>query len=525
MNIPELNTIRQPRELDLAHTCNEVAAVLFPEAAKTSAAFVELELEPLSISPKLQLVDLLDDFWALTLKHTVFVSQENQFRQYQPSTGIYAPVQESTLIGQVITNLNQCAEHFPSRLKFESFLLLKNRQRLRGVVERAKDLLAEDGDDFFKPKSPHLVHLANGVLNVATRTFTPFSPSIPLCHTLPVKYDPAANCELFLSAFLEQILSPDDIDLLQRYASQILLGTNQAQKILGLTGCSGWGKSTLMKILGTMLGWNRVGIIREQLYSDGSELKHYANKHFLYHPDMPTQFLNRKESSVFKQLVGSDPLWADARGGEERLVLEGTFPVILACNGKPQICIDQDVEAWARRLVILTFKKPTHDKHMGRLAEGLMQEMSGILNWLLDGYAKLLKSSQQLTQTQEQQTRSASILLGSESPRAYVRNCLVKRKDGVVGIVELYENYQLWCRQHHLQPFSSRQFNQIAKTELEIELGLKYRHDLPSENGGWMRGWKGLAMVEAGEVQNAKNASVESEVLVEQNNDAETLAA
>ena len=45
------------------------------------------------------------------------------------------------------------------------------------------------------------------------------------------------------------------------------------------------------------------------------------------------------------------------------------------------------------------------------------------------------------------------------------------------------------------------------------------------ENGGWMRGWKGLAVVEVGEVQNAKNASVESGVLVEQNNNAEVLAA
>ena len=34
------------------------------------------------------------------------------------------------------------------------------------------------------------------------------------------------------------------------------------------------------------------------------------------------------------------------------------------------------------------------------------------------------------------------------------------------------------------------------------------------ENGGWIRGWKGLAMVEIGEVQNAKNASVESELQV-----------
>jgi putative DNA primase/helicase len=229
---------------------------------------------------------------------------------------------------------------------------------------------------------------------------------------------------------------------------------------------------------------------------------------------MPTQFLNRKEASLFKQLVGGDPIWAATKDGDERMVIEGNLPVILACNGKPQVCIDQDLEAWARRLVVLSFKKPTgHEKHMGQMAAYLIQtEMSGILNWLLDGYAKLNKASQQLTLTQEQQTRTNVLLMASESPQAFVRSALVKKPGAVMGSAELYETYQSWCRQHHLQPFTSRQFTQNVRNELEIIMGLKYRHDLKNENGGVMRGWKGLAPVVISEVENAKNASVESEV-------------
>lgn len=99
--------------------------------------------------------------------------------------------------------------------------------------------------------------------------------------------------------------------------------------------------------------------------------------------------------------------------------------------------------------------------------------------------------------------------MASESPQAFVRSCLVKKKDAVMGSAELYENYQTWCRDLHLQPFASREFNQIVKTELEINLGLKYRHDLPHD-GRWMRGWKGLALVETNEVANVKTVSVES---------------
>ena len=86
--------------------------------------------------------------------------------------------------------------------------------------------------------------------------------------TLPLTYAPEAKCDIFLGSFLAHILDAADIDLLQRYLSQILEGINHSQTILVLTGDAGWGKSSLLKILGTMIGWRNVGIIREQLFRD-----------------------------------------------------------------------------------------------------------------------------------------------------------------------------------------------------------------------------------------------------------------
>jgi hypothetical protein len=55
---------------------------------------------------------------------------------------------------------------------------------------------------------------------------------------------------------------------------------------------------------------------------------------------------------------------------------------------------------------------------MGELI--LKTEASGILNWLLEGRAKLLKDKLPLTQTPEQKGRTVNLLLGSESPAAFV---------------------------------------------------------------------------------------------------------
>ena len=62
-----------------------------------------------------------------------------------------------------------------------------------------------------------------------------------------------------------------------------------------------------------------------------------ADKHFLYHPDLPTEFLDRPEASIFKQLVGGDPLWANRKNeGDGRIVMQGHFPFSFGLQRKTQ---------------------------------------------------------------------------------------------------------------------------------------------------------------------------------------------
>jgi hypothetical protein len=87
----------------------------------------------------------------------------------------------------------------------------------------------------------------------------------------------------------------------------------------------------------------------------------------------------------------------------------------------------------------------------------------------------------------------------------------VKKRDGELGVVDLYAHYQEWCLENHLRAFPSKAFSRIAKEEIEIGLGMKLRHDLEGGNGKAKRGWKGLAILEAtvaGELENGSCGSV-----------------
>jgi P4 family phage/plasmid primase-like protien len=509
-NVMASDAILTPPPSTQATTANEAAGLVYPKIREHFEAFWEREAS-MSEAPSIEILDLMDDFWALTVgplgnpeSPVVFVASENQFRRYSKTKGIYESISESTVTSGILGNLDLCAEFLPHRVQLASFLNLKNRQRLKSVVDRAKDLLAVE-DDFFQDRKHLHLAFSNGTLQIDTGKFNASDPGRPVKETLPLIYDPEAKCEIFLGSFLANILEPADVNLLQRYLSQVLEGINHSQTILVLCGDAGWGKSSLMKILGSMVGWKNVGIIREQLFRDEFELAHYHHKNFLFHPDMPTEFLNRQEASIFKQLVGGDPLWANVKGDDGRMTLQGHYPVILACNGKPRIHLDSDTDAWMRRLVVLSLKTPTHEQHFGKMAELILKnESAGILNWLLEGRTKLARDKLQLNQTPDQKARAATLLLASDSPAAFVRSCLVKKRDAELGVVDLYEHYQEWCRDHHLRSFPSKPFSRIAKEEIEITWGIKLRHDLPGQNGKPRRGWKGLALVERIDLGNLK---------------------
>jgi len=497
--LTEAEHIRE-EQLRQARTANDVAAVLYPKVANNYSAFVECEASGLTEFPYLELVDLNDDFWAHTLGYLgsetnpiVYVQEEKQFRRYTGDTGIYEPIAESVVIGEVMSNLDLCAEFFPKRLRIQSFIGLRNRQRLKAVVERAKDLLAVT-NEFFKPQ-PYTLAVENGLLDITTFQLKEFSPSHPIRSKLSVKFDPKAKCDLFLGSFLAHVLSLEDIDLVQRYLSQLLEGHNASQTILLMNGESGWGKSSLIKILGSIFGWDQFGIIRDQAFKSDSELTHYQGKRLLIHPDMPTDFLNRPDASLFKQLVGGDPMWAEGASGE-MITIEGNFPVVFACNGKPLIKIDSDQAAWMRRLLVVPFKAAEHDQHWGKMVDLIVKnEASGILNWLLDGRHKLKKASFQMTRTAEQKQRTEALLMAAESPKAFVRNCLKREAGSEIEGAELYSHYQKWCVENQIQPFAGQFFIQRAKDEIETTLGLRYRHDMKSKDGTATRGWKHLALV------------------------------
>ncbi len=161
---------------------------------------------------------------------------------------------------------------------------------------------------------------------------------------------------------------------------------------------------------------------------------------------------------------------------------------------------------------MVSFKTPGEHLQIGKLAEMIIRtEGPGILNWLLEGRKKIFKDKLQLKMTPEQKARAANLLMASQSPAAFVGACLQRREQSEITAMDLYSDYQEWCQENRIRALASQAFTQVAKEEIELRLGLRYRHDLGAERT--LRGWKGVGLVQTANLEKAETTPAESAML------------
>ncbi len=469
----------------------------FPDVAKVVAIpFHEHETKRNGFS-RYEVLNLNDEFFALALgtlgrpaSPTVYVASEGKFYTYEDESGTYRPAEEGKLITTLSMWLDLCMANLGANNISERFFSLKSPNRLQRVVDRAKTLLAMN-EPFFIESWDNYLPLANGVYDHGQKKLLPFSPKHHFQSTLPVRYEEGARCDVFLQ-FMGRVLPAEDVELLQRYLGQLVMGKNYAQRILILNGAAGWGKGTLLRMVQGILGSPSIGIIRESLFNDSRELGCYAGRSLLYHPDMPSLFLNHPHASLLKQLVGGDPLWADVEGVAKPIEMQGNFNVILSCNGVPVIRQDQDTEAWNRRLAVVQFHEPTHDR-LGKVSDLLlMKESAGFLNWLLEGREKFYKDQCQLKLTHSQQERVDRILNQLEPHLLFFRQTIVAQPDGFLILTDCYRQFRDFCVEHGLSILQRKKFKSMMTHLIFEKYGLNLRHDVRNALGKQQEGWKGL---------------------------------
>lgn len=239
--------------------------------------------------------------------------------------------------------------------------------------------------------SSTIVACQNGLLRIRDRKLLPHSPGFFNLVSVPFDYAADATAPAW-ERFLSQIW-PDDpaaIQALQEWFGYILSGRTDQQKILLLVGPSRSGKGTIARVLKELVG--RENLAGPTLAGLGTNfgLSTLIGKPLALISD--ARLSGNDNSQVVERLLtisGEDTIDVDRKYREP---WSGKLPtrLMVLTNELPHFGDSSGVIA--KRFVVLNTRVSWLGKEDTTLTDRLTAEMPGILNWALQGLARLQRT-------------------------------------------------------------------------------------------------------------------------------------
>jgi len=236
----------------------------------------------------------------------------------------------------------------------------------------------------------HLINLKNGVFNLETKELLPHEHKYLFLNEIPINYDQNAKIDK-IQTFLEETLDVNDIPLIQEFFGDCLQRSYSFKRAIMCVGERDTGKSQLLLLLDIFLGKDNTSNVNLwDLCTDrfaSIELYHkLANTCSELDPEEITHV------DKFLSLTGGD--WQSGqKKHQDRFKFINYAKIIFGCNKIPDT--KHKNEAFYVRWIVIVFSNiiPFEDQiedYYSIIATE--KELSGLLNWALEGLYRLKKN-------------------------------------------------------------------------------------------------------------------------------------
>lgn len=314
-----------------------------------------------------------------------------------------------------------------------------------------------------------LLNVENGVVDLRTGQLCPHDRNLYLSKITNVTFDEQAKCPTWL-AFLDQIFLGDGelMEYMQRLIGYSLTGDISEQIMMFLVGGGSNGKSTFINTIKDLMGeYGKQAksdtFIKKKETGANNDIARLAGARFV--SAIESEEGERLADSFVKQITGGEPVLARFLR-QEYFEFVPDFKVFFTTNHKPIIGgLDEGI--WRRvKLIPFNLNLPAH-KRDKRLSEKLSLEMSGILNWAIEGCMKWqkegLKEPKVVAEATGRYKEDMDILGPFLSEVCYIdepKNEAIKME-----AKELYNVYETWCFRSGERALGNRSFYRMLETK------------------------------------------------------------
>lgn len=325
-------------------------------------------------------------------------------------------------------------------------------------------------------QNKNLLCLNNGTLDITTMQLLAWSPDHMLTKKIDVAYDPDARADRWLKALEQWIPDPATRAYLKRFMGYILSADMNRSAFLILWGDQGCGKSVFLKVMTAIFGeyaaTAAAKTFRASRYGEGGTSDLHDLRGVRLVTNSETSENTVLDEELIKRITGGDPVTTRALY-QSNITWKPEFVPVFATNFPPKLRAD-DNAIWARVKEIHfpnTFRG-TDGEEFGLEDSLIRDELAGIFNWLLEGYAEY---RQQGLAEPETITKAVAEHRAEVDPiKQFVADLGGDRieLDGEASCKsgDLYRVYVAWCDENNIRPWGeSRLGPALAKVGIKAD--------------------------------------------------------
>ncbi len=332
--------------------------------------------------------------------------------------------------------------------------------------------------------NPFIINVKNGLYNILDDSFKPHTPEYFSTVQINATYDPSAKCPLF-HKFLNGILQPEEVFLVQEIMGYLLIPINKAQKSFVFVGAPNAGKSTLLSVAqDILLGSSNVSNIPWQSIGERFKTAELFGKLANIFADLPSKAID--DNGLFKSITGEDYITGE-RKGKNPFFFKPYARLLFSCNDIPRNYGDRS-DGFYRKLIIIRFDKSVPvPKRDANLREKLVAECDGILMWAIEGLKRLISNGYVFSETDKTRLELQRYKIDSNSVLSFVDEYCEIKPDSETSREEMYSRYKEYCNSAGLKPVSQASFNKdVESVDENIQRAL--------EKLSRRKTWKGIKL-------------------------------
>lgn len=339
-----------------------------------------------------------------------------------------------------------------------------------------------------------LVGFSNGVWDfgdMSNPVHHSFSERMPVTSLLGYKYDPSAGCPVWLNFLKMMLPSQRDVDVLQKFMSlgccnRSSLG-QKVEESLWLIGDGANGKTTIQNVIRMVYGERNVSSISFDALLDRNidarlrAMGAIEGKVFNMCQEISGTEIE-KGGDVFKSLVSGEEQAVRDIGKNIRAARAIPY-LIFSMNQMPSN--KRMDRAFRRRIAAINFRSSVKREDMDRgLLLKLAGELSGIRNWVIEGWFKLVRDGFSIKSPQTDDGMSAEevewCIMNGQTVDIWIEQWAFISPSRHVGhddevcldirSIDLYNDYKAYCENHLLcEEDNLKQFGLSMHNRLNFE--------------------------------------------------------